>query len=294
MKIFLGFLCVFMFQTSSLWAETIILQNGDIVNGTIIEQTDDEIKIDSGFGFVSTYYMDEIKEIKEGQKDHLTDLMGEVNAPDINSDLEDQTVPSELFVPKIDSENITQKKTSLSPDKIIKGADSQLEENNEIYVAEFEVMDGPVETYYENGQKWTSGTLKDGKLHGLFESYYEDGKLKMSMNYVDGILEGASTEYYESNGITLKRHLVEDEQKKLEVYNDERLLAEIDFVDEQISGEFKTFHLNGNNSSIATYKHWVRNGQEKYFDKNGDEIMSLLFDNGELKSINLTQKSYLK
>ena len=46
--------------------------------------------------------------------------------------------------------------------------------------------DGPVETYYDNGQLEVKGTWKDGELDGPYEWYYENGQLRWKGTYKDG------------------------------------------------------------------------------------------------------------
>jgi len=48
-----------------------------------------------------------------------------------------------------------------------------------------EILDGPVETFYENGQLSTKGTYKDGKLDGPYESYWSHGALSLKGTYKD-------------------------------------------------------------------------------------------------------------
>ena len=39
-------------------------------------------------------------------------------------------------------------------------------------------MDGPFETYYENGQLRVKGAMKDGEWDGPTERYHENGQLR--------------------------------------------------------------------------------------------------------------------
>ena len=39
--------------------------------------------------------------------------------------------------------------------------------------------DGPYETYHENGQLKSKGTLRDGKEEGTIEYYHDNGQLRM-------------------------------------------------------------------------------------------------------------------
>ena len=46
--------------------------------------------------------------------------------------------------------------------------------------------DGPFETYYDNGQVFEKGTVKDGCWDGPFESYHDNGQLESKGIYKDG------------------------------------------------------------------------------------------------------------
>jgi len=52
---------VLIFITSFASAETITLISGKVVEGQVVEKTDEFIKVDSGVGVTTTYYLDEIQ-----------------------------------------------------------------------------------------------------------------------------------------------------------------------------------------------------------------------------------------
>jgi hypothetical protein len=58
---FFVFLLVF---TESLWAQIVTLKSGKILEGKILEQTDDYIKIDVDIGIPLTYFYDQIESIR--------------------------------------------------------------------------------------------------------------------------------------------------------------------------------------------------------------------------------------
>ena len=47
------------------------------------------------------------------------------------------------------------------------------------------VLDGPSESYHENGQLRTKFNFKDGKQHGPTESYHENGQLFYRQTHKD-------------------------------------------------------------------------------------------------------------
>jgi hypothetical protein len=68
MKKIIFLLAVFLMMNSLCFAETIYLKNGRVIEGKILEKTDDQIEIDSN-GIALTYYADEIERIEGGVSD---------------------------------------------------------------------------------------------------------------------------------------------------------------------------------------------------------------------------------
>ena len=70
---------------------------------------------------------------------------------------------------------------------------------------------GPVFSLYENGQKMSEGTMKDGKPDGLLTSWYENGKKELEATVKDGELDGLLTSWYENGKMKIKGTLKDDE-----------------------------------------------------------------------------------
>ena len=60
-------------------------------------------------------------------------------------------------------------------------------------------FNGPLKTFYDNGQLKSEGTYKDGNEDGPFKSYYDNGQLKQEKTYKDGELNGPY-KLYDENG----------------------------------------------------------------------------------------------
>ena len=102
--------------------------------------------------------------------------------------------------------------------------------------------------YYENGQKWTEGTYKNGELDGKWTVWYENGQKMSEEYYRDGKPYGLVTNWWE-NG-----------QK----------------MDEGIWKEFgphglrTSWYPNGQKSGKTLYEDGVKISQECW-DESGDE-----------------------
>ena len=58
--------------------------------------------------------------------------------------------------------------------------------------------------YYSNGQIYTKGKYKNGKLEGSWISYYENGQLKHRGKYKNGKLEGSWISFHENGQVYIK------------------------------------------------------------------------------------------
>ena len=109
-------------------------------------------------------------------------------------------------------------------------------------------IEGLRTSYYENGQKRTEGTYKDGELDGKWTRWHENGQKKRETTYKDGKEDGKGTWWYE-NG-----------QKELE-YN---------YKDGDRDGKYTSWHKNGQKAWERTYK----DGElieETYWDEDGNK-----------------------
>lgn len=81
--------------TTTIFAETITLKNGTIVEGKIIEETDEFIKIDAVTGVPLTIYKDEIEDVGSSQKIFFETIVK--NMDKMLSDINDMTYKLELI-----------------------------------------------------------------------------------------------------------------------------------------------------------------------------------------------------
>ncbi|MDO8033049.1 toxin-antitoxin system YwqK family antitoxin [Janthinobacterium sp. SUN128] len=62
-------------------------------------------------------------------------------------------------------------------------------------------VDGPVQTFDENGKLSTSYVLRDGRMEGELLSYFPDGKLSNRTQVSKGKFNGSTTDYYPDGSI---------------------------------------------------------------------------------------------
>ena len=112
--------------------------------------------------------------------------------------------------------------------------------------------------YYEDGQKWTEGTYKDGKLHGLLTVWYENGQKQREGNSKDGELDGKWTVWYE-NG-----------QKMSEEY----------FRDGKPYGLLTGWYENGQKSTEGIWNEFGPHGLRTSWYPNGQKSGKTLYEDG--------------
>ena len=65
---------------------------------------------------------------------------------------------------------------------------------------------GKIVEYYENGQKKSVISVKDGKEHGLKTAWHENGQKRLEQNWKDGKWHGLWGLWFENGEIVLERY----------------------------------------------------------------------------------------
>ena len=68
-------------------------------------------------------------------------------------------------------------------------------------------IDGPFESYHENGQLWERGTYKDGKPEGTYTIYHSNGQLLEKNIYKNGMISDGPYESYSQWSAARTRYL---------------------------------------------------------------------------------------
>ncbi len=113
------------------------------------------------------------------------------------------------------------------------------------------------------------------KLEGLSYYYYENGKLKEIIEYSNNKKNGESIEYDKDGRIITKKQYrkgVLVEREKINRYNEKG----------EKHGVWKEFYSNGRVKNEKPYIDGLLNGYYKEFDKSGQLIVSLRYQEGKL------------
>lgn len=134
---------------------------------------------------------------------------------------------------------------------------------------------GPYSIYYDNGELWEQGTMKDGENHGNLKKWYNNKQLAEDHQIVNGNIEGKFVRYYD----------------------DGQLWKEFHYKDGELHGAYKKWWKNGqvaedhqmvNGLIDGEYIRYYDNGQmwRKFSYKNGDLIgeATTWWANGQMAS----------
>ncbi|PLX01758.1 MAG: hypothetical protein C0595_13575 [Marinilabiliales bacterium] len=180
--------------------------------------------------------------------------------------------------------------------------------------------DGYWKNYYENGVLKSEGNRKNFLLDSLWKFYDEESKLVLKINYEAGKKNGFRTTYQENEIIKENFKNDVKQGYSYVLFANEKVKLKIPFEDGLETGLAKEYDIDGNIIQLITYKkgyvvererinrydadtlpngkwkwfydnevlkkegnfkHGLKNGYFKEYDKNGDLISATKFVNGE-------------
>lgn len=241
---------VFVFVSNTALATTIRLRNGDILEGTIVERSEDVVKIDNGSGVSIDYYVDEIESV-DGESLHSF-LKGF------------QTVKQYYYCGVRDIMNMK--------DGISQGAHKTFYKNGKVYQEEnYEngKLDGLVKIYGLNGNVQEEESYVKGRKDGVSREYNEDGKISKETNYKYGMEVGFTKLYYDDGSLFVER-FIENNESSIKLFDKEG-----NVLKEFYTNDGKMFHKNGK----------VLQGLEVTRYPNGNKLLEEEFKDGVLNGI---------
>ena len=113
--------------------------------------------------------------------------------------------------------------------------------------------------WYENGQKISEGTYKNGRKDGLWTRWYENGQKENEGNYKNGKHDGIWTYWDKNDGKGYKGKVerkVDEDGYFFNSYSDGLLIPKSHYraKDGKAEGLVTQWYDNGNKKSEGTYK----------------------------------------
>jgi len=118
---------------------------------------------------------------------------------------------------------------------------------------------GTIKTWYQSGEKESSGLMKDHVKHGKWQFWHKNGKLKQEEHWLTGKQHGSETTWFESGQKEYERTFVNDDRQ----------------------GPSYSWWPNGKKGSEVSFKSDVRHGPATWWDEKGKLILRLQYRDGK-------------
>ena len=136
---------------------------------------------------------------------------------------------------------------------------------------------GQVFSLYEDGEKKSEGTIKEGKWDGLWTEWYENGQKKQEGTYKEGQQDVFRT-YWDNDGSKYEGKMIRKDGEDgtfLFWYDNEKtkIQTQISYKNGKMDGLCTVWYENGQKLSEDTYKDgeldglvikWHENGEKRY------------------------------
>jgi len=126
---------------------------------------------------------------------------------------------------------------------------------------EMGLYEGPWQYWYPNGQSCKSVIFKAGKPHGKWDIFRPDGTLKASKAYQDGLRHGPWKYYFEDG---------------------KQLKVELTYNQGKIEGERFNYYPNGQLRQQIHFENGLMHGKATNWNEAGQKISEMQFENGKL------------
>ena len=131
------------------------------------------------------------------------------------------------------------------------------------YYWDNKIIDGPCQSWHDNGQKYEEGTYINGKLHGTYQCFYDDGQIAEEHTYLAGILNG-SYQTWHDNGQTMLK---------------------CNYINGSLNRSYQTWYKNGQIKKRCNYSAMSLNGRYQTWYKNGQKHVECTYVDGELHGL---------
>ncbi|MBU1996070.1 MAG: toxin-antitoxin system YwqK family antitoxin, partial [Candidatus Omnitrophica bacterium] len=240
-------LILFTFISNVSYAATIRMNNGDIVEGDVVERSESEIKVDNGTGIAISYYLDEIESI-DGE-----------NPQKYSSGL--QTIKQHYYCGIRNLINVK--------DGMKHGIQRSYYKNGKVYKEE-NYENGKIndlaKVYDAYGNILEESNYVNGRKEGVTRLYYEDGTIKNEINFKYGIETGLCKAYYKDGSLMTEENF-EDNESTLKIFDKNGTMIGSFYTEDG-----KLFHENGK----------IFNGRQTVKYSNGNKFLEEEFNDGIL------------
>jgi len=144
-------------------------------------------------------------------------------------------------------------------------------------------QNGKQALYYDDGNPYSEGEMKNGEEEGEWKYYYENGNLYLVGSFTNGIENGLWTWYYESKELmrtaTYKNGLYDG--AVVQYAAEGHIIDSVVHKEGRKHGLYKAYYSDGGISQVGEYARDRENGEWKSFFPDGTLSMSINFKDGE-------------
>lgn len=145
------------------------------------------------------------------------------------------------------------------------------------------LSDGPSKEFYSNGQLYSEGQYKLGKVTGSWTYYHPNGQVAKEVAYADGKPSGEVKVFNEEGKVVAKREYAAGRRAGVwEVYNEtgEQKTREDHYQDGKANGVFKVWYDNGQIRREVPFANGKQDGVAKEWTRIGDKRAEVSFKDG--------------
>ena len=143
-------------------------------------------------------------------------------------------------------------------------------------------IEGPVTTYFENGQLQDRTEFSNNVPNGKSERFFPDGAVQQIIHFEEGRLQGPYEEYYPNSKIKRRANYRDGELEGEEFtfYDDGSKDVVANYKKGFLDGEYLEYFPDGSIQKQTSYKNGVISGESKEFYENGKLRQKITFKNG--------------
>lgn len=145
------------------------------------------------------------------------------------------------------------------------------------------LSDGPSKEFYSNGQLYSDGQYKLGKVTGSWTYYHPNGQIAKEVGFVDGKPSGEVKVYSEEGKVVAKREYEAGRRAGVwEIYDEtgEQKTREDHYKDGRANGVFKVWFDNGQIRREVPFIDGKQQGVAKEWTRVGDKRAEVSFSEG--------------
>ena len=147
-----------------------------------------------------------------------------------------------------------------------------------------DILDGPTEAWFTNGNPNYKGLYDKGNLTGLLTKYYYNGLLLRKSYFKSNNKEGPEEEYFSDGFLSYKANYANDKKEGLVTYfyNNGQKKDELNYKNDKREGHYKSYYKSGKLEDEGDFINDKKEGLWSVFYENGNAKEKTIYKEGEI------------